>query len=1100
MTVRSTAGRSRMQVARGRAAAFLWLLCGLGSAQAFAHEAPADPIRFRHLSLDQGLSQATANCVFQDSRGFLWIGTEDGLNRYDGHDVTVYESDPADPWSLPNDTVWSVAEDRAGDLWVATEGGGVARWEHTSDRFVPYRHPEEERERDQVRALHVAEDGNVWFGTRDRGLEILDPSTGKFRSFRHDPDDSASLSHDAVYAIVASRLGGLWVGTDGGVDRFDPSTGGFERLRLTAGEADPGPRVRVLLETRNGELWIGTSGGGLIRYDLAGQQHEVFRNDPESDRSLPHDVVRSLLEDEEGQLWVGTARGLARFERRVSHFHTYRHDPGRLESLADDYVMSLYQDRGGVIWVGTRSGGVSRWHPDTWSFGRHVPSDEGLSHGTVTSFAPASGHVLWVGTLGGGLHRLDRTSGEVERFTADPDHPASLSSDRVSALLLDRRGTLWVGTIDGGLNRLEPGESAFRVYRHDPDRPETLAANGVTSLLEDARGILWVGTFGGGLQRFDPRTDGFERVPLRTEVGEGLSSPKVLCLAEDPHGAVWVGTDGGGLNRFDRTRQGFRQFSHRADDVESLGSDSVFSLYVDPEGVVWAGTRGGGVSRLEPEAGPGGDYRIRRYGKAQGLPNKVVYGVQPDDRGRLWLSTNRGLARLDPRTDEVEAWDVTDGLQQNEFTFGAHARAADGELFFGGIDGFNAFYPHRLSTSRRPPPLALTAVLKLNRPIPDLPPPWTLDRLELSHRDQLVTLELAALDFAVPERNRYAYKLEGLHSEWIDLGAYRRVTFTNLGPGSYTFRARAASHDGAWTEEGIELAIEVPPPPWLSWWSYLGYASLAGLGLVGFVGFQRRRLAREEAYTHRLENEVRERTDELAAKNVELEELNRELHEASLSDSLTGLRNRRFLFQHIEEETALVERRYAQLASGSSARVFDLVFMMLDIDNFKAINDSCGHIAGDEFLVQLRSVLEDSCRKSDIMIRWGGDELLVIGRDSSPGEADKMADRIRRRVREAAFTASNGYVVRATCSIGYACYPFVRSDPKAYSWEDVLLLADTALYMAKRSGRDAWVGLVSQDATPANLVPMLRHEPKRAVDEGLVDIRSSLPGEDLVWE
>lgn len=1100
MTTRSTAGWARRLGAGGRVAACAWILAGLCTAPALAHEAPAKPIRFRHLSLDQGLSQATVNCMFQDSRGFLWIGTEDGLNRYDGYDVRVYESDPTDPWALPNDTVWSIAEDGAGDLWLATEGGGVARWEQASDRFVHYRHAEEDRQRDQVRALHVAADGKVWFGTRERGLEVLDPETGEFRSFRHDPGDLESLSHDAVFAIVGSRLGGLWVGTDGGVDRFDPATGGFEHLSLPVAEGASGPRTRALLEARNGELWIGTSGGGLIRFDFAGGRHEVYRHDPERRRSLPHDVVRALLEDDEGRLWVGTARGLARFERRASHFHVYRNDAGRLESLADDYVMSLYQDRGGVIWVGTRSGGVSRWDPDTWAFGRHAPSDQGLSHGTVTSFAPAPGDVLWIGTLGGGLHRLDRRSGAMQRFVSDPADPGALSSNRVSALLLDRRGSLWVGTLDGGLGRLDLGASGFRVYRHEPGRPETLAANGVTSLLEDARGVLWVGTFGGGLQRFDLRTDGFERVPLESDGGAGLPSPKVLCLAEDPQGAVWVGTDGGGLSRFDWTPRSFRHFRHRPDDVESLGSDTVFSLHVDPRGVVWAGTRGGGLTRLAPEAGLEDGYRIRRYGTSQGLPNKVVYGVQPDEQGRLWLSTNRGLARLDPASDEIETWDATHGLQQNEFTFGAHARGPDGELFFGGIDGFNAFFPHRLHTSRRPPPLALTAVLKLNRPVPDLPPPWTLDRLELSHRDQVVTLELAALDFAAPERTRYSYRLDGLDSEWIDLGEYRRVTFTHLGPGTYTFRARAANHDGTWTEEGIRLEIEVPPPPWLSWWSYVGYASLVGLGLFGFVGVQRRRLAREEAYTHRLENEVRERTDELAAKNLELEQLNRELHEASLSDSLTGLRNRRFLFQHIEAETALVERRYAQVATGTPVRVFDLVFMMLDIDNFKAINDTCGHIAGDEFLVQLRSLLEDTCRKSDMMIRWGGDELLVVARDSNPAEAERMADRVRKCVRENAFTASNGYVVRATCSIGYACYPFVRSDPKAYSWEDVLLLADTALYMAKRSGRDAWVGLVSREETPANLLPMLRHEPKRAADEGLVSVRSSVPQERLVWE
>ena len=1070
-----------------------------------AHASANRPIRFRRLSLEEGLSQTTVNSILQDRRGFLWIATEDGLNRYDGYEFTVYKNEPDDTSSLPADSVWSIAEDAQGDLWVATEGGGVARWDHRSDRFVRYPAAAEAGVA-LARAVLVDDAGVVWIGTRKAGLVRLEPRDGKVTAFRHRDGDDASLVDDAVFAIATAQDGALWVGTDKGVDRLDPKSGRFTHLGRSAESAAlADARVRALHEDSHGLLWIGTY-AGLGRLDPKSGAVEVFRNAPDNPHSLPHDRVRALLEDDGGRLWVGTSGGLALLDQRTGSFQSYRNERADPGSLSDDDVLALFQDRGGVLWVGTRSGGLNRWHPDAWSFGHYAPGEGGLADGTVTSFAQSNGNTsngntLWIGTLGGGLHRLDRTSGAMQYFRNAPADAKSLSSDRVSALLVDRTGTLWVGTLDRGLNRLGPDGHTFRVYLSDPADPRSLGADGVTTLFEDGGGTLWIGTFGGGLHRYEPATDSFTRFAADPAVETSLSSPRVTCITEDAFGGLWVGTDGGGLDRFDRKSGHFRRFRYRVNEPGSAVADTVFALHAERNGVLWVGTRGAGLFRLQLDRDAPDKAQIRRFTRRDGLPNDVIYGIEPDDEGRLWLSTNNGLAVLDPRDGKVRTWEVSHGLQSNEFTFGAHYRGDDGELYFGGINGFNAFQPHRVRQSEVQPPLQITRILKLNRPATGIGPSWSLGELDLGYRDDVVTFELAALDFAAPERNRYAYRLEGFDAGWVELGPHRRVTYTDLDAGTYVFQARAANRDGVWSQQPVSLTVHVAPAPWLSWWAYAAYATLAGLAIFGLVRVQRRKLAQEEAYSHRLEEEVRERTEELALRNTDLERLNRELAEASLTDSLTGLRNRRFLFEVIDQEVALVERRYVRLGDGvEPIRRFDLVFVMIDLDRFKGINDTCGHQAGDQVLVQMRHVLESICRSSDLLIRWGGDELLVVARDSSSEEGENLARRIIEAVREHVFTVDQGRVVRTTCSIGYACFPFLRKNPRAFSWEEVLGLADAALYAVKKSGRDGWAGVVANEKTTPELLQLLRHHPQQVVAEGLVTIRSSVaPAAELVW-
>jgi diguanylate cyclase (GGDEF)-like protein len=601
--------------------------------------------------------------------------------------------------------------------------------------------------------------------------------------------------------------------------------------------------------------------------------------------------------------------------------------------------------------------------------------------------------------------------------------------------------------------------------------------------------MVWVGTFGGGLSRFDPRRERFTVFRHDPAVDGSLSGDRVTALAENPDGRLWVGTDGGGLNLCDFARPHCQTFRHRADDPASLPSDVIYGLRLDDGGGLWAGTRNG-LAHLAPET-PG----FSTYTTRQGLPNDVVYGILPDRQGRLWLSSNNGIASLDPRTGRVRKYGPGDGLQASEFHFGAAYGSLSGELFFGGINGFNAFFPERLRSLQRGPQVVLTAVSG-GRRSPDAPADQ-IERLDLGFRDERVEFEFSALDFAAPERNRFAYMLEGFDQGWLELAGGRRVTYTNLDPGRYTLRVRAANVGDVWSAEDLAVALEVAPAPWATSWALLGYSSALLGGLLGMVRLQQRRHERRREYTRHLEREVEERTRELAERQLALERVNHELTKASITDSLTGLPNRRFLLELMDREVGLVHRR--RLNAPAGAPQSDLAFLMIDLDEFKAVNDTAGHVAGDSVLRQMQGVLNGACRSADIAIRWGGDEFLVVARDLDSGHLDVLAERIRARVAEHVFDLGDGRVARLTCSLGFASYPFHRERSDALTWEQVVSVADRALYVAKTSGRNAWVGLASTELTPAlGLLGAIRNDLPELVRRRQLRLTTSLAaGQEL---
>ena len=908
--------------------------------------------QFDRISIEQGLSQTTVYCILQDARGFMWFGTRDGLNKYDGYDFTIYKQEPDNPHSLSNNTVRALYEDRSGTLWVGTDGG-LNRFDRAEDRFTRYQaDPENPRSlsSDRVRAITEDLSGALWIGTYGGGLNKIVPIAGSspadsdqdssptFVHYQNDPSDPASLSHNSVYALHVDRVGMLWVGTiGGGLNQFVPAESAFIRYRHDPNDSASlsHDEVNVIYQDRSAALWIGTRGGGLNRViwsaqsPSAGDQEaqsprfEHYRNEPNDPSSLGHDNVDAIYEDESGTLWIGTyGGGLSEIipsrpndksgksevddTRSVLAFAHYRHDPLDPGSLSHDLVRSIYEDRSGVLWIGTSEGGINQYDRKKRKFA-HYESEpnnpNSLSTSSVSSIYEDRRGDVWVGTYGDGLNKLvpgddDGSDPSFLHFRHDPDDPQSLSSDVVYSIVQDRSGVMWLGTIDGGLNRFVPpppgsdGQAsqtppAFTHYRHDPDDSQSLSHDRVVSILErrdETRRELWLGTYG-GLNRLDLETGLFSRYQHDPSDPASLSHDEINVVFEDRSEVIWVGTRGGGLNRFDREQGFFTRYLHDASDPRSLSHNEVNAIHESRHGepgVLWIGTHGG-LNKLVSSTtrlgeGPG-TISFGHYGERDGLPNAAVLGILEDDDGNLWLSTYRGISKFDPLSATFKNYDVEEGLQSNEFNIGAYHRGASGRMFFGGINGFNAFYPANLKDDHGAPRIAITDFQIFNQPVGianrrglahsedgdglDSTLPQHISEtsaIRLSYRESVFSFEFAALHYSRPAKKRYAYKMEGFDEDWVDSGPRRFATYTNLDPGGYVFRVKASNRDGVWSEEEAAIDIVITPPIWKTWW-FRSLAVATILFLV-FSGYKRR-VRNIELQKERLEIQVEEKTREI---------------------------------------------------------------------------------------------------------------------------------------------------------------------------------------------------------------------------------------------
>ncbi len=868
----------------------------------------ATPARFDKLTIKQGLSQNTVLCMLQDPQGFLWLGTQDGLNRYDGHEFKTFFHQPDNPASLSDDYILSLSQGRDGSIWVGTFQGGLNRFDPQTEQFRAWHHdPNNPNSPSANRISDVLEasDGSVWLATWGGGVNRFWPEQNRFKRYMPHPDIPNSLPHHLAWAIVEDKDQQIWISTyGGGLAKYNASSDDFSVYRHQPDDPDSlsGDLLWDLLVTQDNTLWIGTEDAGLNRFDPSTGHFIHYRYDQDDDSSLSNNIARTLMEDNQGHIWVGSYHGLNRLSVASGLFERFISDPLDLSSISGNIIYSLYQTRDNIIWVGAYAAGINKYNPALPRFG-HIKRDANapgsLSANAIWAITQDSHGTLWIGTDGGGLNRFDKSSGHYTVYRHQRDNPNSLMSDRIWSLQEDSFGYLWIGNFGAGVSKLHLATGQITHYPPSQQDPLALSNGRVMSMFEDSKGNLWLGTYI-GLNRYLRNSDAFSRYVFDPKDPQSLSNDAILSINEDRAGYLWIGTYGGGLNKLDPNTMKFTRYQHDPADPNSLANNSVMATYQDEQGDIWVATYGGGLNKLNPQTD-----QFSLYDQAQGLVSTSLYAVLPDGHGNLWVSTNKGLSMFDKRTERFINFGPQDGLQSDEFNAGAYFKSPDGELYFGGINGYNHFYGENIARPVKNMPLVFTGLHLFNQPVsvqsqnhnkrPYLHQAVNFaQHIELSYRDSLFSFEFAALDFSAPKSHQFAYQLENFDQQWILTDhKLRRATYTNIPAGQYTLKVKVKNNGSDWSQNMAKIAITIHPPPWRTWWAYGGYVLILLL-IAGSFAWQRyqkyvavsRANNALEKLNQELELRVQNRTAKLSDAFEQLKQAQEQLVE---SEKLAGL-------------------------------------------------------------------------------------------------------------------------------------------------------------------------------------------------------------------
>lgn len=880
-------------------------------------------VKFTHYSVEHGLSQSSAYTIIQDKRGFLWIGTQDGLNRFDGYTFKIFRNSVQSN-SLTDSHIQALTEDKNGMLWIGTKNGGLSLFDYTTEKITNFGNGTKTGMRSDeapgidVRAIAEDNVGNLWLATND-GLAKFDRTSRVFTSYKH--LTNSPLVND-MYAIVVSSDGALWIGTFEGLLRFIPATGKVEHFHK--GLSNQRIRTLLLSKTVQQTLWVGTE-GGLYSFQTVQQTFTASQREIANTRVFSADNIRSLCEDRLGNLWVGTyGGGLLQYFPKHKQFIAHKTEETRPSSISNNFIFSVYEDRSGVIWTGNYGTGINKYDPalakfTTYYRNPHISAP--LSNTFVYSFLEDRTGTLWIGTSNGLNKLVSRERGEFAQYfpsvQLDPSNPVN----HIRALHEDVKGQIWVST-GKGLARFNRSTGRFTLFNPPVLNPVLPDTNSFAhAIVVDDRGMLWVGSYGAGIYCFNPQTEKFiAHYTHEPNNPNSLAHNYVFTLFRDKSGHIWIGTDGGGVSLFKPESQEFVTYKHDPLVDGSISNNTVRSIYQDRSGVMWFGTAAG-LNRFDADK-----QSFRALREKDGLPNNVIYGILEDNSGNLWLSTNRGLSRytheasksVKQHANSFYNFDAADGLQNNEFNTGAYHKGASGRMYFGGIQGFNEFFPDSIRRNDYIMPVVITGFRKRGIPVELTQSLSIMKELEIPAQDNVFSFEFTALNFTLPEKNVYAYKLEGFDETWQYHGTRREATYTNLSGGTYIFRVKAANNDGVWNEEGASLRVVILPYWYLRWWAIALWIGFAGAGAFWVYKW---RVKTIEESNRMLQKTVDERTQEVQRQITILNELAQEIELANTElqdrNSQVEKRNAQFaeMNQQLNEKNQLLDQTLAELHS-----------------------------------------------------------------------------------------------------------------------------------------------------------------------------------------
>ncbi len=787
----------------------------------------------KNLSIPEGLSQSNIRCILKDRFGFIWLGTQDGLNRYDGYEFVVYKYNPADENSIGDNLVSCMIEDREGNLWLGTLNG-ITKFNPVKNLFTRFNTELKNGntlKSSSVISLYEDKEGIIWAGTYLGGLSKYDKKGNKFITYYNIPGNENSLSNNSVTAISEDNNGNIWLGTfGGGLDKFNKASKTFSHFRTSGKTGYTLNSNYISALVANGQnLYIGTS-NGLNVLNLLSNKIASFSHGMNSVKGLSSNKILSLFVAESNNLLIGTEdNGLDCFNMYNKTFSREIWNTINQNELLAKNITSAFSDNNGIIWLGTRTGGLYKVliSPKNFENFVHNPRDNNsITNSSVRCIFQDKLKNVWIGS-DNGLTKINSKTKIFSRYFHETTNPNSLTNNTVWCMAEDMNGFIWIGTQDG-LNKFDPSINSFKRFTYNPSVRNGIPFNVIRYIYIDKAGILWLGTFGYGLIKFDPSKNIFTTYSNSLDDPTSIGDNVIFQITDDRTGNLWVCTSRG-LNKFDRRTEKFTRLVNDSNRDESIGANAIYSILEDSAGNFWLGTHGSGLIKIDCNG-----KKIRSYTEADGLPNNVVYGVVNDENGNLWMSTNKGISNFLVNKGEFKNYDINDGLPSNEFNSDAFLKSSSGKIYFGSINGLVSFHPDSIRENKKIPGVAITKFKIFEKQYGGKHYIPANEQINLSYQDNFFSIEFAALDFTEPSKNEFSYKLEGIDPDWVHAGNRHFASYTHLSPGNYIFTVRACNNDGYWNNGGVSLAIIISPPFWHTWWFRI-ITALTALSVIIFL-------------------------------------------------------------------------------------------------------------------------------------------------------------------------------------------------------------------------------------------------------------------------
>ena len=837
-------------------------------------EATAQNLSFEQVSSQKWLYQRNISCLTQDKQGYIWFGTNNGVYRFDGYTVKEFRRDAHNLNSLIHNNVNCIYAGKDGFIWIGT-WGGLTKFDPIMQNFTHYKHDPKNLKsisNNDIRAIEEDADGDLWVGTFGGGINRLKKGATVFDSYQYSARKQNSISSNYINVIRRDITGNLWIGTRRGINKLDPRRLIFTPFQNidSKNEGQQWANVSSILEDTKGNIWFGTIGGGLFRLNGKSGIMLNYQHDLKNKQTLSSNYINSLSLEDNQHLWVATSEGINIINIDSEEIQYVQNNPNNPSSLLNNDVRHLLRDRSGVIFIVTAEGInlYSKLGGRFKKFQKNPNESESLSSNAINCFLESSDGLIWIGTRDG-LNRFDRSTLRFQQFQMASSDKNELVSNEIKSMIIDQKGRFWIGT-SNGLNLFDPNSKNVKVFRFDRFNENSLN-NEIISLTETRNGEIWAG-IRKGLLKFNPDSGSFKLFKPDLTISENQISNSVYVIKEDLFGELWIGTLGGGLSNFNRETGKFKNYRNNPNDSLSISNNSVISIHEDQFGFFWVGTFGGGLNKLDRKTG-----KFINYSARNGLPEDMIYSIEEDKSGNLWMSTNAGLVKFNTKLKTFRNYDILDGLQSNEFSVGAAKRLKSGELIFGGIAGFNLFKPDIINENNYIPPTVITEFKVLNKPFP-----LTGNQVELKYNQNFFTFEFSSLSYALSDKNQFAYKLEGFDDDWIYCGSRRINSYSNLSPGEYIFHVKSSNSDGLWDEKGVQITIKIDRPFWLTWW-FIGICILIGAAII-LLGFRYR--TRSINFRNiELEEKVRSRTSDLEKATEEAKAAKDAAEKASRSKS-----------------------------------------------------------------------------------------------------------------------------------------------------------------------------------------------------------------------